>query len=267
MAAVRENIRRRDQQWRPTLPGAAPSRPALAYQVAPPEPQKTVARRRRVRLLRGAYFIAAASAIGGSASTALLFYLLQGPRTAAPPALVAAAPRVTVRPAQTSSLSWSSRHAELNLRLLTPDGRLVAESRQPVAGITLRPGPYVLEMADESGEWSIRAGRVTAVAGAPLRVVPPLAALSRYYLWKGKQAHERQQLDAAERWWARAIDSDPDSGGSTSVEARLQLAGLLAVRFRYSEARRHVTAVLGFDPENDRALQLLKVLDRLEDRP
>jgi thioredoxin-like negative regulator of GroEL len=97
--------------------------------------------------------------------------------------------------------------------------------------------------------------------GKKVALTPTPGATAEYYLWLGKQMHGLDQPGAAEEAWKKAVEANPKD-----IESRLQLAALMAVQFRYSEAREQLRAVLRRVPKEERALRLRRTMDHLEGR-
>jgi Flp pilus assembly protein TadD len=92
-----------------------------------------------------------------------------------------------------------------------------------------------------------------------MTISPSTDAAAAYYLWLGKRLHRKEDLRGAERAWREAIEAEPQG-----IESRLQLAALLAVRYRYADAREQLEEILRVAPRERRARQLLRTMDKLE---
>jgi hypothetical protein len=167
-------------------------------------------------------------------------------------ALVALAP---------ATLTWRNPVAELRASLVSQSGAVVAQDAQKEA-VTIEPGEYRLRMSDVTGKWAPPEEKVVVGPAETVVVGPSPRVVAGYYLWAGKKLYEEKKADRAERVWAKAVQHYPEG-----VEARLQLAALMAVRFRYQEARRQAQEVLKRSPGNAEAQRILKALDQLEAAP
>jgi hypothetical protein len=156
-------------------------------------------------------------------------------------------------------LTWKNPVAELRLELVSAGGTVVASNQDAGAPRPLDPGEYRLRVTDNSGKWAPPEERVLVAPGEAVTLGPTPQVAAGFYLWAGKKLYEEQKLDRAERVWRKAIRAFPQG-----AEAHLQLAALLAVQYRYQEARQEVQEVLGREPTHPDALQLLKTLDSLE---
>jgi hypothetical protein len=159
-------------------------------------------------------------------------------------------------------LTWRNPVAELRLELVSNNGSVLASSLEATASNTVEPGQYRLRITDNTGRWAPPEELVTAAPGEALALGPTPKVVAGYYLWAGKKLYQEQKFDRAERVWQKAVTAYPEA-----AEPHLQLAALLAVRYRYPEARQQVQDVLGRDPSNAQALQLLHTLNSLETKP
>lgn len=198
----------------------------------------------------------------GGATVAGLAMLIQTfgrPAGASPGALNApGVPAASLAPAR---LTWRNPVSELRLKLVSVNGTVAADNSQPEAAGTLEPGEYRLRVTDNTGRWASPEERVVVAPGEVFVAGPSPRVVAGYYLWAGKKLYEAQKLDRAERVWTKAVQAYPEG-----TDARLQLAALLAVRYRYAEARAQLQEVLRRDPASAEALRLMKTLDELEPR-
>jgi hypothetical protein len=173
------------------------------------------------------------------------------------------APTTTQMIAQTPArLSWRNPVAELRLELVSNNGSVLASSAEAEAAKNVEPGQYRLRITDNTGRWAPPEELVAAAPGQSLALGPTPKVVAGYYLWAGKRLYQEQKFDRAERVWQKAVTAYPEA-----AEPHLQLAALLAVKYRYPEARQQVQDVLGRDPSNPQALQLLHTLNSLEKKP
>jgi hypothetical protein len=163
---------------------------------------------------------------------------------------------VSVAPAR---LAWRNPVAELRLELVSGSGAVVASSLDHGPAKSVEAGQYRLRITDNTGQWAPPEEQVTAAPGETLSLGPTPRVMAGFYLWAGKKLYQEQKLDRAERVWIKAVNAYPEG-----AEPHLQLAALLAVKYRYAEARHQVQAVLVREPGNSQALQLLHTLDSLE---
>lgn len=163
---------------------------------------------------------------------------------------------VALSPAQ---LTWKNPVAELRLKLVNSAGAVVAADLKNGEQRSIDPGEYRLRVTDHTGKWAPPEEPVIVAPGEALTLGPSPRIVAGFYLWAGKKLYGERKLDRAERVWRKALKAYPEG-----VEARAQLAALLAVRYRYAEARQHAREVLNREPTHPEAIQLLKTLDTLE---
>ncbi len=155
---------------------------------------------------------------------------------------------------------WSSPSPELVYELQTLDGKPVASSRAAdPTGIGIQPGDYVLYAASKDGAWRQRWQDLKLKEAQEVNLSPPSGIRAGYLAWRGARLHEGGDDRGAESSWREAIRLDPKA-----VDARLELAALLAVGFRYREAQTEVAEVLRNKPGNATARRLSETLKRLE---
>lgn len=231
----------------------AAAAPAPPY-AAPPAPHAVHLSWRHVLLAVGA------GGFVGGATVAGLWVVIQtfgNPVTAAgTQSRRGTAATLALAPAR---LSWKNPVSELRLELVSPSGVVIADSLKDRAGKQLDPGEYRLRIRETTGNWAPAEERIIVAPGEALGVSPSPRVVAGYYLWAGKKLYDQQKLQRAERVWGKAVAAYPEAN-----DARLQLAALLAVRYRYQEARSHLRRVLQRDPANPEALRLMKTLDELE---
>jgi hypothetical protein len=262
----------RDQRWVPARqrestprPTARPARPAPAPAARPTRfdlgSLHEVRRRWRDLLLA-----VAAGSFLGAASVSVAWLLILGVNGAAatpsPPEPVASraaqtASTAPIKPSAAVRVTWSVPHPNLRLLLLGPEGETAARSSGGPA--TIPPGNYVLRLTDHSGLW--KADEPVKLDASTSSLSPKPAATAEYYVWQGKRLHQADRPRGAERLWRSAIQLDP-----RQVEARLQLAAALAVRFRYREARVLLGEAQRLAPRDERVRRLGRALDELENR-
>jgi hypothetical protein len=261
----------RDQRWVPPRlrecpPKAAP-RPAR-----PASPAGTRHARFDIPVLhevqrrwRDLLLAVAAGSFLGAASVSVAWLLILGVGgAAATPRIIPTVtrpprqPRPVANAAASAQVEWAVPHPNLRLQLLAARGEVVARSSG--GPVTVPAGDYTLRLSDRSGLWKADETRKLE-AGTSLTLSPKPAATAEYYVWQGKRLHQADRPRAAERLWRSAIELDPGQ-----VEARLQLAAALAVRFRYREARSLLSEVEGLAPGDANARRLSRALDDLEKR-
>jgi hypothetical protein len=196
----------------------------------------------------------------GGATVAAIWVALQtfGKPASATPGPAAHVTRPSIVLAQ-AALSWRNPVSELSLELVSNSGVVVADSSNPVAQVRIDPGEYRLRITDNTGRWAPPEEKIIAAPGEVLTVGPPPRVIAGYYLWAGKKLYDQKKFDRAERVWGKSVRHYPED-----VEARLQLAALMAVRFRYKEARAQLAEVQRLAPNNSEAIRLSRTLDELE---
>jgi hypothetical protein len=194
----------------------------------------------------------------GGATVAAIWVALQtfGKPAMATPNGGQGRPGIVLAPA---SLSWRNPVSELHLELVSGSGVVVADSNNPVTQVKIEPGEYRLRITDNTGKWAPPEERIIAAPSETLKVGPPPKVVAGYYLWAGKKLYEQKKYDRAERVWGKAVRHYPED-----VEARLQLAAMMAVRFRYKDARAQLAEVQRLAPSNPEAVRLGRTLDDLE---
>jgi hypothetical protein len=165
-------------------------------------------------------------------------------------------PAVQVQPKPDARVVWKNPFSELRVELYSRAGRKVAVQGEDAR---VAAGQYQVRIYPRTGDWHVEGAELSAVDGELVEVsVTPLQA-GRFFRVLGDRFYESKKLDDAVSAWQRAVEIDPKQ-----IRAHLRLGTTLPLQHRYRDAREHLDAVLGVNPNDKEAIEGVRLLDELE---
>lgn len=165
-------------------------------------------------------------------------------------------PAVQVQPKPDARVVWKNPFSELRVELYSRAGRKVAVQGEDAR---VSAGQYQVRIYPRSGDWHIEGAELSAVDGELVEVAVTPQQAGRFFRVLGDRFYESKKLDDAVSAWQRAVEIDPKQ-----IRAHLRLGTTLPLQHRYRDAREHLDAVLGANPNDKEAIEGVRLLDELE---